>query len=92
MTIPISMSGTWATTSADGFMTDVGPNPTCVFLRSPVTSADTSHMPVSLTRSARIWLCRCFHVCAAWRLIMFWAGTSRTRARCPAIRAAASAN
>ena len=41
----------------------------------PVTSADTSHVPVSLTRAARIWLCRGFQVSATWRLIMFWAGT-----------------
>ena len=73
-------------------MTDVGPYPTCVSPRSPVTSADISHIPVSLARSARIWLCLRFHVSAVWRFIMFSAGTSRTRACWQAIRAAASAN
>jgi hypothetical protein len=92
MTIPVSKGGTWATRTADGFMTDVGPNPMCVYHRSPVTSAETSHMPVPLTRAARTWRCWCFDVSSAWRFIMFWAGTGRTRARCPAIRAAAPAN
>jgi hypothetical protein len=54
MTIPVCKGGTCATTSPDGVMTDVGPYPMWVSPRSPVTSADTSHMPVSLTRSARI--------------------------------------
>lgn len=34
MTRPVSMSGTWATTSPDGFMTHVGPYPTWVSQRS----------------------------------------------------------
>lgn len=53
-TMPIVSSGTCATTSARGLITLVGPQPTRCKPRSPVTSADTSHMPVSRTRSARM--------------------------------------
>ena len=35
--------------------------------RSPVTSADTSHIPVSRARSARMRWCSSFHRCAASR-------------------------
>jgi hypothetical protein len=67
-----------------------GPECDAIVARSPVTSADGSHIPVSRTRWARMRLCSCSDSWARGRGIMFSAGTSSSRAPCAATAAARS--